>query len=84
MKTNKELMHKLQENDGTWFYTVKEVQDQSGAWQSRQAEVDEKDKRIEAALKEIFHCCVIGIDRIYTCDAIKKALRGDDDINVTC
>lgn len=43
----KVLLHKLQENDGTWFYAVKEVQDQSDAWQSQQAEIDEKDKRIE-------------------------------------
>ena len=39
-RSPKVLLQKFQDADGTWFYGVKEVQDQSEAWQSRQAEVD--------------------------------------------
>lgn len=34
------LLRKLQDSDGTWFYPVKEIQEQSEAWQARQAEID--------------------------------------------
>lgn len=40
-RSPKVLLQKFQDTDGTWFYGVKEVQDQSEAWQSRQAEVDQ-------------------------------------------
>ena len=46
-RSPKVLLQKFQDADGTWFYGVKEVQDQSEAWQSRQAEIDEKDKLIK-------------------------------------
>ncbi|MFW1829126.1 hypothetical protein [Acinetobacter sp. ULE_I092] len=46
-RSAKVLLHKLQDNDGTWFYAVKEVQDQSDAWQSRKAELDQAYADIE-------------------------------------
>lgn len=46
-RSPKVLLQKLQDIDETWFYAVKEVQDQSEVWQLKQAEIDEKDKRIE-------------------------------------
>lgn len=39
-RSPKVLLQKFQDADGTWFYGVKEVQDQSEAWQARQAEIN--------------------------------------------
>lgn len=53
-RSAKVLLQKLQNSDGTWFYAVKEVQDQSEAWQYLQAEIDDlKKKNKEANSREI-------------------------------
>lgn len=39
-RSPKVLLQKLQDIDETWFYAVKEVQDQSEVWQARQAEIN--------------------------------------------
>lgn len=52
-RSPKVLLQKLQDIDGTWFYAVKEVQDQSEVWQLKQAEIDEKDKQIDAVIAEL-------------------------------
>lgn len=54
-RSAKVLLHKLQDNDGTWFYAVNEVQDQSEAWQSRQAEVDEANAKSQMCRDEKTH-----------------------------
>lgn len=38
-------------------------------------------KRVEVALQVIFDCRAIGADRIYTCDAVEKTLRGEHENN---
>lgn len=38
-------------------------------------------KRVEVALQVIFNCRAIGADRIYTCDAVEKCLRGEHESN---
>ncbi|MCU4320667.1 hypothetical protein KTH44_16240 [Acinetobacter bereziniae] len=53
-RSAKVLLNKLQDNDGTWFYAVKEVQDQSEAWKARQVEIDNlNNKNKEAYSREI-------------------------------
>jgi O-phosphoseryl-tRNA(Cys) synthetase len=51
--------------------------------QSRQAELDEKDKRIEMCKALFMNYYNGGSDTDDLLDDLEKALRGDDDINVT-
>lgn len=52
-------------------------------FQSRQAELDEKDKRIEMCKALFINYYNGGSDTDDLLDDLEKALRGDDDINVT-
>lgn len=47
------------------------------AWQHQQAKVEELEKRVDAALQEIFKCRVAGLNRIYALDVIEQALKGE-------
>ena len=81
-RSAKVLLHKLQDNDGTWFYAVNEVQDQSEAWQSRQAEVDELQNRLIAVQRLVDEKFALVYDRkgyfsdMVKCDDLDQALKG--------
>ncbi|WP_372404573.1 hypothetical protein ACDW34_07105 [Acinetobacter piscicola] len=71
-RSPKVLLQKFQDADGTWFYGVKEVQDQSEAWQARQAEIDELKDRVATYKIETYeshgrisyaHHCFMNMDR---------------------
>lgn len=52
----------------------------NSAWltfQPQQAKVEGLQKRVDAALQEVFKCRVAGLNRIYALDLIEQALKGE-------
>lgn len=78
--TNMRFIHgdALFTKDGD-VYRVLPVQMTYTAHKHQQAEKAGLEKRIKEALDKVFTCRVIGADRIYTCDVVEKALRGEHD-----
>lgn len=59
-RSPKVLLQKFQDTDGTWFYGVKEVQDQSQAWQEQQAEIDRLSSVLDERTKEWLEAIELG------------------------
>lgn len=75
LKIQQAKVEELQKQKSLQELEINQIAQANQVWQSKCQELQ---KRVDAALQEVFKCRVDGLDRIYALDVIEQALNGGE------